>query len=236
MASSSRHILSAALGLILLALAGLGLFLPTDFVLLPGIGIMSIAFIVIYLLSLRLIYRFDLLLKKKETPAEEQPQQLPSLKKLLLFYLLYALITVGAALFIPYFANRIAIQTGLGNSFIGTVLVAASTSLPEITVSIAAVRLGSVDIAIGNLLGSNLFNILILAIDDLFYTRGILLKDASDVHLVTVFNCLIMGAIVIAGFTYRTPGKKFLMAIDALLILAFYLVNTVLLFQLTRAN
>jgi cation:H+ antiporter len=233
-ASSARHILSAALGMILITLAGLGLFLPGQIVLLPGIGIMSVAFISIYLLSIRIIYRFDTLAKVNETRVEGVHKELPPLKKIIAYYTLFALITIGAALFIPHFADRIATQTGLGNSFVGTVLVAASTSLPEIAVSIAAVRFGSVDLAIGNVLGSNIFNILVLALDDLAYTKGVLLKDASDVHIVSAFSCIIMTAIAIAGFTYRAPRKRFLMAIDALLILAIYFLNMILLFVLTR--
>jgi cation:H+ antiporter len=160
-------------------------------------------------------------------------RELPSLQKLILYYSLFALMTIGAALFIPQFAEKIAEQTGLGASFVGTIFVAASTVLPEITVSVTAVRLGSVDLAIGNLLGSNIFNVLILSIDDLFYTKGVLLKDASNIHIISVFSCLVMTAIAIAGFTYRAPGKRFLMSIDALLIIVFYVINLALLYYFT---
>jgi cation:H+ antiporter len=233
-ASSARHVFSAALGMILIALAGLGLFLPDEMVLLPGIGIMSVVFLIIYLLSIRIIFRFDTMLRTSETPAEKEKRQLPSLTMLTCYYSLFAILTITAALFIPYFAEKIAAESGLGNSFVGTVFVAASTSLPEIAVSIAAVRFGSIDLAIGNLLGSNIFNILILSIDDLFYTKGVLLKDASEFHLVSVFFTIVMTAIAIAGFTYRAPKKRFLMAIDAVLILVFYFINIIILFYLTR--
>ena len=233
-ASSSRHILSAAFGMILVAMAGLGLFLENDLVLIPGIGIMSFIFLFIYLLSIRIIFRFETALKASETASEEGGKETASLRQLIFRYALFALITISAALFIPYFAEKIAVQTGLGNSFVGTFFIAASTSLPEIAVSIAAVRFGSVDLAIANLFGSNIFNILILAFDDLFYTKGILLKDASDGHIITAFSCLIMNAIAIAGFTYRAPKKKFLMSIDAFLILAFYMINMFLLYHLKK--
>ncbi|HEU0110286.1 MAG TPA: hypothetical protein VFQ73_05385 [Flavisolibacter sp.] len=232
--ASSRHVLSASLAMILIALAGMGLFLPQDIVLLPGIGIMSLVFVVIYLFSIRIIYRFETVTRQVEDAVPVERKELPSLKKIAGLYMFYALITIGAALFIPQFANKIALQTGLGASFVGTLFVAASTSLPEIAVSIAAVRMGSIDLAVGNLLGSNIFNILILAIDDLFYTKGVLLKDASEIHLISALSCLVMTAIAIAGFTYKAPGKKFLMAADAILMLLFYFVNLVLLFYLSR--
>ncbi|WP_290792400.1 hypothetical protein [Flavihumibacter sp. UBA7668] len=84
-------------------------------------------------------------------------------------YIGFALIIIVAALALPFFAEHIAESAGLIKSFVGTLFLAASTSLPEIAVSIAAVRMGALDMAIGGLLGSNIFNILILSIDDLFY-------------------------------------------------------------------
>lgn len=57
----------------------------------------------------------------------------------------------------------------------GTQFVAAATSLPELAVTIAAVRIGAVDMAVANLLGSNLFDMLVLAVDDFFYVPGPLL-------------------------------------------------------------
>ncbi|MBK8657833.1 MAG: hypothetical protein IPN22_02880 [Bacteroidetes bacterium] len=111
----------------------------------------------------------------------------------------YACIIIAAALFLPHFAEKIAEQTGLGKSFVGTLFLAASTSLPEIAVSMAAVRMGFIDLSVGNLLGSNIFNVFILFIDDLFYTKGHLLKDASDAHLVSVFSVILMSAVAIIG-------------------------------------
>ena len=64
---------------------------------------------------------------------------------------------------------------GLADSFVGTLLIAGATSLPELVVTVRAMRIGAVDMAIGNLLGSNLFDVLILAIDDIFFRKGPLL-------------------------------------------------------------
>ena len=59
-----------------------------------------------------------------------------------------------------------------GRTFIGTTLVAIVTSLPELVTTIAAIRIGADDMAIGNLFGSNLFNMFALGLTDLFYTAG----------------------------------------------------------------
>lgn len=233
--ASSRHVLSASLSLVLLAMVGMGLYLHNPVPILPGIGIFSIAFLVVYLLSIRILYRFETVANSTGDIHGMTANESLSFRQLLLYYILYAFIIIGAALFIPYFAENIAEKTGLGNSFVGTVFVAASTSLPEIAVSIAAIRLGSIDLAIGNLLGSNIFNIVILVVDDIFYADGILLEDASDNHLVSVLSCIMMTAIAIAGFAYRAPQKRFLMAMDAALILVFYFFNLILLYYLMKS-
>ena len=76
---------------------------------------------------------------------------------------------VAAALWLPQLGSELARQTGLGEAFVGSLFIAITTSLPEIVVSLAAVRIGALDLGIGNVLGSNLFNLLILGLDDVFY-------------------------------------------------------------------
>ncbi|MBK9466366.1 MAG: hypothetical protein IPN56_16635 [Chitinophagaceae bacterium] len=86
---------------------------------------------------------------------------------------------IGTAVFLPYFGEHIASETGLGNSFFGTLFIAAATSLPELVVSLAALRMGSTDMAVGNLLGSNIFNMFILGIDDIFTGKVLYSKHST---------------------------------------------------------
>jgi cation:H+ antiporter len=229
---SPSHVLTAVLGIVLLSLAGLGLYLPDQYVVAGWLGLISLGFVLLYLVSMKLIHQQ---MRTAERAAGHSPQRNPAdpkaLRKALGGYAVHAVVVIGAALFLPRFADLLVHHTGLQASFVGTLLLAASTSLPEIAVSVAALRLGSVDMAVSNLLGSNLFNILILALDDLFYTPGILLKDASDSHLISVFSTIIMTAIVIVGLTVRSAPKRFLLAWDTFLIAVVYVVNLVLLYR-----
>jgi len=231
--ASQNHILSAALAIILLALVGVGLFLPRDITLTSWIGFTSMLFIVIYFTSIRLLYnkeqRFYRTGKPATTVLKTQPEI--SIQKIIRFYVLFAGIIIAAALALPYFANKIAEISSLNKSFVGTLFLAISTSLPEIAVSIAAVRIGSIDMAVGGLLGSNIFNILILALDDIFYTKGHILKDASDLNILSVFSAILMSAIVIIGLGYRTKGKRFVLAWDSALIFLVYIINIFLLYH-----
>jgi cation:H+ antiporter len=234
--ASRNHVVAASLGIILLTLAAFAIFLPKDIVISPWIGLTSLLFIVVYLVSIRLIYLNE---TNPEHGGGQTPPGRPGLEGITLRfiisrYVFFALIIIASALTLPYFAEHIAEFTGLGRSFVGTFFLAVSTSLPEIAVSLAAVRMGSIDLAVGNLLGSNLFNILILAIDDILYTKGHILKDASVNNLFSVFSTILMTAVVIIGLSFHIKGKRYLLAWDAMLVGIIYCVNLFLLYKFTN--
>ena len=89
-------------------------------------------------------------------------------------------------------------------------------------------------LSLGNLIGSNLFNICILALNDLFYTDGLILKDASEFHMISVVAVISMSAVAIIGLTFRSEHKRFLLAWDAVLIFCIYLLNMVMLFRMGK--
>jgi len=225
---SRHHILACSFGILLMALVGMGIFLEQDLLIVPSFGLTPLLFALLYFSAIRSLYAFQ-----QSEPAAEHASETTvqlSLRQIVLRYSLFALLIIAAALALPPMVEQIAADMGLGHSFAGTLFLAASTSLPEIAVSLAAVRAGSADMAVGNLTGSNLFNVLILAIDDLFYTRGQLLKDASEQHLISVFFVMAMSAVAIAGFTFHKPTKKWLLSLDTLLIFLLYLLNMVFLY------
>lgn len=226
------HVLSASLGIILLCLVAFAFLMPVGLPGLPAVGLTSLLLILLYLLAVRLIYRYE----QKQDHSSDDHGLSPDLMKLsvrrvVYRIIIYALVLTAAALLLPHYADQLATQTGLGKSFTGTFLLAASTSLPEIAVSIYAVRRGAIDLAVGNLLGSNIFNMLILAVDDLVYTPGLLLKDASPVHLYSVISTIMMTAIVLIGLHHRGSRKRGWLAADALLILFVYLFNLFLIYR-----
>lgn len=229
--ASQHHIIAAAMGIILIALAGMGLSLPKEIAIIPGIGITSLTFITVYFFSVWIIYRFDARQEKQQ--AAQQTQTSLSLPAAVKRFVAFAIVIIGAALLLPYFIDHIARDFGLSKTFAGTLLLAVSTSLPEIAVSIAAVRMGAIDMSVGNLLGSNLFNILILALDDVFYTKGLLLKDASDMNIVSCLATIMMAGVAIIGLVYKVQAKRHWLAWDALIIFGIYIFNMLLLYRLT---
>lgn len=226
---SQNHILAAAFGLILITLAGLGIYLNKDLILTPSIGITSFSFVIIYLISIRTIFLFQKSTKQTAN-SEMDHQDAIRLKPLIFDFIVTSIIIVLSALSLPYFAESIAQRSGLSQSFVGMLFLAVSTSLPEVSVSLASIRSGNADLAVGNLLGSNIFNVFILFIDDLFYTKGHILKDTSDGNLISVFFVILMTTVAIIGFMYPQIEKRVVMAWDTFVIFCLYILNLILLY------
>ena len=229
---ANSNVLAATLCTILLCLVGIGLFLPNELIIMNWIGITSLGFLTIYLVSIRLLHTYGLrndpAIGAVNPPGGDVDM---SLRKVILWYSVHAVMVIGAAVALPYFSDQISSQTGISQSFVGTLFLAASSSLPEVAVSLSAARIGNVDMAVGNLFGSNIFNIMLLAISDIFYLPGELLKDASEANLVTVFAIIGMNAIAIAGLTIRPEKKRFhFLAWDTMLIFLLYIITMLFIF------
>lgn len=142
-------------------------------------------------------------------------------------YLAAAAVVVVAGVWLPFIGVEIAEVMGWRTTFVGTLLIAGATSLPELVVTISALRLGALDMAIANLLGSNLFDVLVLAVDDLFYVKGPLLSAVTPTHAITAFAAVIMSGILIVALLYR-PATRFHGTIGwaSLSLLVVYLLST----------
>jgi cation:H+ antiporter len=228
------HVLSAAFGVLLLGIAAGALLAGPNAPALGWVAVHSLVFIGVYALAMRLIFYFERarIAEVVETAQEAARYDEITLRGAVVRYTAWALVLVAAAAYLPGAAERLSVLTGLEQSFVGSLLVAGSTSLPEVVVSIAAVRMGAVDMAAANLFGSNLFNVAVLGIDDLVYARGVLLADVSRAHLVTLVAAMTMTAIAIIGLTYRARRKRYRFSWDALAIVAVYVVSVLLLKRL----
>src|SRR3990167_1208159 len=147
----------------------------------------------------------------KEVAVEMKYKDI-TMKTAVINYCINAALVVIAAIFLPKIGEGIAEATGLGQTFVGNIFIAFSTSLPEVVVSVSAVKMDAVDLAIGNLFGSNIFNIFILALDDIFFIKGPLLSYADPNHMISALSAIIMTTIAILGLTYRTERKKLFLA------------------------
>lgn len=232
--SAQGQILSAALGTLLIAFAGFSLLVDHAGMspALWHVGLYTPLIILIYLVSMRAAHRYAkrTLDAYTEASAERYPEI--TLRQAISGYSIAAVAVIAAGSWLPFIAEDLAILMGWQESFVGTLLVAAVTSAPEVAVTISALRIGALDMAIANLLGSNLFDILILAVDDLFYTQGPLLASVDTSHALTAFTAVMMSSLATVGFIFRPQRRAvFKLTWISLGLLLFYIFNTWVHFQ-----
>lgn len=217
--SAAAHALSATVGALLTGLILLGILLDNSWVGWLSIGPCSWGVIAAYALCARLIYLDEQEAVHAEVEIEGEEKK-GGIGGLLLNFLGFAVSTAVIFVVAPRVAStadEIAAVTGLGQTFIGTLLVAAVTSLPEAVSTIAAVRMGAVDMAIGNIFGSNAFNMVIFAMLDVAMAESIL-NSVSDVHAITAACVLITTAVGLMCILYQPKKRWWLFEPDALLI------------------
>ncbi|MBC7314975.1 MAG: sodium:calcium antiporter, partial [Chloroflexi bacterium] len=112
--------------------------------------------------------------------------------------------------------------TGLTSGLVGVILVAIVTSLPEAVTTVAAVKIGAFDLAIGNLFGSNIFNMVILAMIDGFYTQGSLLAQVNPTMVLAGMIGLVMTALAGLGNLAGVERRLWVIEVDALAIILAY--------------
>jgi len=231
--------LIASLAVILTGLAGLLIVVKQPFPTL-SVGLGTVAIALIYLLGMRVVFRQEDMRRRADqlervVEAEEAAWNHPAVKSALRRAVIgFALSSVGilaAAPLLAEAAKEIAEATGISTTFIGTSLVAITTSLPELVTTFAAVRLGAFDLAVGNLFGSNAFNMAILLLADIAYRKGPLLAAVEPTHAVTAFVSMVLMSVGMMGIIYRAEKRVLLIEPDSLLMIVGYVLGMWLIFS-----
>ncbi|TDX59149.1 sodium:calcium antiporter [Orenia marismortui] len=230
----SKHILSALLGVLLASVATLFILanhLAGLNIEVLSIGLGSIVILIGYLVGTRLNFRYEK--KNKENLKDDDlVDSNISLKKAIIGFSIAAFFIIIAGISLSYSGDKIATLSGLDKTFMGTILVAAATSLPEVVAAIAAIRINAYDMAVGNVFGSNIFNMMIIFTTDLVYRQGSVLADVSLSHSITALMGLVLSGISVIGLFYRSEKTFLTIGWDSIAILITYLFGTYLLFRL----
>lgn len=173
-----------------------------------------------YVMGIRMIYYDQQFSAIQARPVDSAttPLAKPGWFRPVVGFAACALAIVFAGPYLAEAAGRIAEISGLGKSFVGTTLVAFSTSLPELVASLAALRMGAHDLAIGNIFGSNAFNMLLFLPLDLVHP-GPLLAVVSSSHAITGVAAIIATLVVMLGQLYQVEKRRRLIEPDAWLVI-----------------
>jgi cation:H+ antiporter len=232
-------LLQGTLGIVLLALV-VGATLAGD-VLVGGMGAWSWAILVAYLAALWIVSKSQGLHTwhpdRPAVPApppehqQGQPQE-RSLRRLVAGAAVAGAVILVAGFLLAKTGEALAGQTGLGKSFFGAVLLAASTSLPEISTVLAAVRLRRYEMALSDVLGTNLFNVIILVLVDALHDGEPVLVMAGPFAAFGALLALVLTAIFLVGMLERRDRTVMRMGWDSLAALSCYAAGVVVLYQL----
>jgi cation:H+ antiporter len=159
------------------------------------------------------------------------PDDFPSLRRGIIGFLAASLVLVFVTPLLVRSSATIAEITGLGTSFIGTTLVAVVTSLPEMVTTLAALRMGASDMAIGNLFGSNMFNMFGLGLADLFLTQGRFFSVIDPAFLLVAILGVLMTLMGLIGNLVRMEKRLLFLEFDALALILVYIGGLWLLFM-----
>jgi cation:H+ antiporter len=204
-----HHSLSAMITLVLTSLVGLGIATRID-ISFYHVSLITWSILIVYFYGVRLL--FIERVAPEEIAVSEPPQKelLHKGKELSFAFLgltASALVILFSSPYLVDASDELARLSGLGHIFIGTTLVALATSLPELVATFAAFRMGSPDLAIGNIFGSNSFNMLTFVPLDFLYPK-VLFHEVNSSHLVTVFGVLLATGTAVMGQLYRKKERS----------------------------
>jgi len=229
------HILSGGLGVLMLGMVAMGVLIGPALNGFGGLGIsvLSIALVVLYAVGGKMIAGLEK--ERMGEVLEEEAEQgnydnIPARKAYIIF-ILSAISVIALGIWLASIGDRLSTTTGLSRSFVGNLFLALTTSLPEIAASLAAIRLGAIDLAIGNVLGSNLFNIVLFFAYDLADGRANFWASLTTANAFAAVMTMMMTGVVIISLMYRaSPKTPYRFSWDGVALAGMYLGSIALLY------
>lgn len=216
-----ENIPSAVVGLVFLAILIAAMLIPGSQSLF-NVGLEMLVIVGIYIVAVKVMSSNE---EEEQAPLERDY----SLRTGVIGFIVAAFIVFLAGSVLSISGDRLANATGMDASFIGSFLIAASTSLPELVTVIAAFKLANYNMAIGSILGSNLFNIQLLVLTDVLYREGPILAAVGASHLFTALLGVMMTLIMIYLLVRpqaSTTRSQWRYATPSLIITVLYFVVT----------
>jgi len=240
--ASTRQISTAVIGILLFVILALGIGFNEQLsgLTLAWLGVPSLIIFAIYMLGAWRVftsernYHLSLIAiadEADETPGEA-PIVKPEVKWLWPKFALGALAIIGTGIWLSFVGDEIAEVTNWDMSFIGSLFLAISTSMPELVVAISAFRIGAVDLAVADVLGANMLDVTYIFVLDILYTKGPILSSVSGVHATTAIIAAAMSLIIIIGLRFQRKRKTFsLISWYGILLIGLYIFGAYQLFR-----
>lgn len=235
-AASFANLMQGVLLIGLLALVLLGMSGPDTTVL--NIHPVSFILIFFYFVGLNLISRAKerpmwtpriTTATVKDIPEQEYLKKL-SVGQIVVKFIVFAILVSAAGFTVAKTGITIADKTGLSESFVGLLFTAVATSLPELFVSIAAVRQNALTLSVGNIIGGNSFDMLFIAFADIAYNKGSILHAITDKQVFIIALTMLMASALLLGLLHRKKKGVGNIGWESLLIIILYFAGNAFLY------
>lgn len=231
--ASFTHRFTSALGIILTLVVMIAMLASVSYVIF-GVGFSSVILVIVYILGMYAISKVNVQVKssilQEEVKREVEVLDI-SIRHAMIGFATFAVIILISGSALAILGDQIAKITGLGSTFVGSFLIAATTSLPEVVSVYAALKLNNVNLAIGAVLGSNIFNMLIITFSDILYRPGAILAAVEQIQFVTAFGGTIMALMLMTTLYYRKAGNLWVYSIPPILMIGTYVIVTYIIFM-----
>lgn len=215
-AASAENLFMSSFLITLLAVHALALSVPTMSIF--GIHPATIFLIILYVFGVHLLARTHktpmwLPKKTRDTSSESENKShrhSRHLSNLWIRFAIYGTVVALAGWSLAQLAIPLGEKTGLSHGIVGGIFTAISTSIPELVVAITAVRMGALNLAVGDIIGGNAFDTLFIAASDIAYREGPIYADISNTEQFWLANSILMTSVLLMGLIYRErhgPGN-----------------------------
>ena len=241
MVPGPRTILNGAVSVVLLVLVAMGVMVG-DFELPFGnIGFFPIVIVLSYLLCIWQLSRSVAVtgwkpvdLDETEKPAVDRPEISNTRLGLLTAFAGAAILMAGTVVTLA--AEGIAENTGTSAGIIGLTLLAAATSLPEFSTAIAAVKLRRAEMAIGDILGGNMFNTVLIVLVDALDGGGLVLRQVDRSSMTAALIAVLLTILYLIGLVERRDKSFLRMGYDSIAVLVVYVAGMAAIFNGVAAS
>lgn len=215
------HTLVGVLAIALTAIATTAVA-ARGFVSLGPVGLESVLILGLYFFGMHAVYRSIGVIASAPEQLELGDTRRAVLRRGVRGFALGAAGLLVAAPMLVVAARAIAIEAGQTDAAIGTILVGLTTSFPEIAATVAAARMGAFDLAVGNIFGSNAFNMCVFFVMDIAYAGGPVLASASPAHVLSGQVAVLALALGVMGILARAQRRIAVVRVESLLIVVAY--------------
>ena len=232
-AASAENLFMSSFLLSLLAIHALAFSVPTlsIFTIHPA----TIVLVIFYIFGIHLLartHKTPMWLPKKtsDTSLESKETSRSHSSYLWIRFAGYGAVVALAGYSLSQLAIPLGEKTGLSEGIVGGVFTAVSTSIPELVVAITAVRMGALNLAVGDIIGGNAFDTLFIAVSDIAYKEGPIYADVSRVEEFWLAISMLMSSVLLMGLIYRQRHGPGNIGLESVLLLVLYFGGLIILY------